>query len=334
MHIQFVGYITLADNSVVLRLPSGYNSLSAMVKKEILVLTEPGQLLRQAIQTEKPLQIVGTIHAYAARLAEASGHKALYLSGAGVANSRLALPDLAMTSLDDVVTEVTKITQASTLPLLVDADTGWGSPLNIRRTFSMLSKAGAAGAHIEDQTEAKRCGHRSGKKLVSTESMVGKIKAALDGRNSDSFMVMARTDAFAVEGLQGALERARTYEAAGADAIFVEALDSLDHYLQFTRALTIPVLANITEFGKTPLFSRESLAKVGVSMILYPLSAFRAMNQAALKVYEAILQQGTQQSVIPLMQTRDELYQYLQYENYEKELDEYNQLMEREDANN
>lgn len=305
-----------------------------MVKREILVLTEPGQLLRKAIQTYKPLQIVGVIHAYAARLAESVGHQALYLSGAGVANSRLALPDLAMTSLDDVVAEVTKITQSSNLPLLVDADTGWGSPLNIQRTFAMLSKAGAAGAHIEDQTEAKRCGHRDGKKLVSTETMVGKIKAALEGRNSDTFMVMARTDAFAVEGITGALARAMAYQDAGADAIFVEALSSLDEYQQFCQVLSIPVLANITEFGKTPLFSRESLSKVGVAMILYPLSAFRAMNQAALKVYEAILQQGTQQSVLPLMQTREELYGYLHYERYEKELDHYNQLMERADGNN
>lgn len=298
------------------------------------MLNEPGQLLRKAIQTQKPLQIVGVIHAYAARLAESAGHKALYLSGAGVANSRLALPDLAMTSLDDVLAEVTKITQATNLPLLVDADTGWGSPLNIRRTFAMLSKAGAAGAHIEDQTEAKRCGHRDGKKLVSVDAMVGKIKAALDGRNTDVFVVMARTDAFAVEGLEGALNRALAYQAAGADAIFVEALSTLEQYQQFAQALQIPILANITEFGKTPLFSRESLAKVGVSMILYPLSAFRAMNQVALKVYEAILQQGTQQSVLPLMQTREELYQFLQYETYENALDEYNQLMEREDDNN
>lgn len=298
------------------------------------MLTEPGQLLRKAIQTHKPLQIVGVIHAYAARLAESVGHQALYLSGAGVANSRLAVPDLAMTSLDDVVAEVTKITQSSNLPLLVDADTGWGSPLNIHRSFAVLSKAGAAGAHIEDQTEAKRCGHRDGKKLVNLETMVGKIKAALDGRNSDAFMVMARTDAFAVEGLTGALERALAYQEAGADAIFVEALGTLDEYQQFCQALEIPVLANITEFGKTPLFSRESLAKVGVGMILYPLSAFRAMNQAALKVYEAILQHGTQQSVLPLMQTREELYRYLQYEQYEKELDQYIQLMERADGNN
>ncbi len=298
------------------------------------MLNEPGQLLRKAIQTQKPLQIVGVIHAYAARLAEAAGHQALYLSGAGVANSRLALPDLAMTSLDDVLAEVTRITQATNLPLLVDADTGWGSPLNIRRSFALLSKAGAAGAHIEDQTEAKRCGHRDGKKLVSIDTMVGKIKAALDGRNTDAFVVMARTDAFAVEGLEGALNRALAYQAAGADAIFVEALSTLEQYQQFAQALQIPILANITEFGKTPLFSRESLAKVGVSMILYPLSAFRAMNQVALKVYETILQQGTQQSVLSLMQTRDELYQFLQYETYENALDEYNQLMEREDGNN
>jgi len=297
------------------------------------LLPEPGQLLRTAIKTHKPLQIVGVIHAYAARLAESVGHQALYLSGAGVANSRLALPDLAMTSLDDVLTEVSKIVQVTRLPLLVDADTGWGSPLNVRRTFAMLSNAGAAGAHIEDQTEAKRCGHREGKKLVSIDNMVGKIKAAIDGRNADSFVVMARTDAFAVEGMEGALMRAKAYQGAGADAIFVEALTSLDQYQQFCQAIEIPVLANITEFGKTPLFSKEALAKVGVSMMLYPLSAFRAMNQAALKVYEAILK-GSQESVLPLMQTRDELYHYLQYEKYEQELDDYMQLMEREDGNN
>jgi len=295
---------------------------------------EPGQLLRTAIQTHQPLQIVGVIHAYAARLAESVGHQALYLSGAGVANSRLALPDLAMTSLDDVITEVTKITQVTSLPLLVDADTGWGSPLNVRRTFAMLSGAGAAGAHIEDQTEAKRCGHRDGKKLVDIDTMVGKIKAALDGRTSNSFMVMARTDAFANDGMEGALMRAKAYQAAGADAIFVEALTTLEQYQQFCQAIQIPVLANITEFGKTPIFSKVALSKVGVSMILYPLSAFRAMNQAALKVYEAILQQGSQQSVIPLMQTREELYHYLQYEHYEQELDEYIQLMERADGSN
>lgn len=298
------------------------------------MLPEPGQLLRSAIASHKPLQIVGVIHAYAARLAESVGHQALYLSGAGVANSRLALPDLAMTSLDDVLTEVTKITQATSLPLLVDADTGWGSPLNVRRTFAMLSRAGAAGAHIEDQTEAKRCGHRDGKKLVDIDTMVGKIKAGLDGRCHDSFMVMARTDAFGVEGMEGALMRAKAYQAAGADAIFVEALTTLEQYQQFCQAIQIPVLANITEFGKTPIFSKGALSKVGVSMILYPLSAFRAMNQAALKVYEAILQQGSQQGVIPLMQTRDELYHYLQYEHYEQELDDYIQLMEREDGNN
>lgn len=297
------------------------------------MLPEPGQLLRTAIQNHKPLQIVGVIHAYAARLAESVGHQALYLSGAGVANSRLALPDLAMTSLDDVIAEVNKIVAVTSLPLLVDADTGWGSPLNVRRTFAMLSRAGAAGAHIEDQTDAKRCGHRDGKKLVDIDVMVGKIKAALDGRQADSFVVMARTDAFAVEGMEGALMRAKAYQAAGADAIFVEALTSLEQYQQFCQAIEIPVLANITEFGKTPLFSKEALAKVGVSMMLYPLSAFRAMNQAALKVYEAILK-GSQQSVLPLMQTREELYQYLQYEKFEHELDEYLQLMERENGNN
>ncbi|MBS0288283.1 MAG: methylisocitrate lyase [Proteobacteria bacterium] len=290
----------------------------------------PGQKLRQAIKAEKPLQLPGVINAYAAKLAQSVGFKALYLSGAGVANANFALPDLAMTSLNDVLGTVQQIVNATDLPLVVDADTGWGSPLNVKRTFQMLSQAGAAGAHIEDQTEAKRCGHRQGKQLVSAIEMVTKIKAALDGREHDSFLVMARTDAFAVEGEKGALERALMYQAAGADALFIEALTSLEQYAVFTKALSIPVLANITEFGKTPLYTKAELAKQGVAIVLYPLSAFRAMNAAALKVYKAIYEQGTQQSVVDLMQNRNELYQFLNYEQFEKELDNYNQLMEHE----
>lgn len=293
-------------------------------------MDDPGLSLRKAIASEKPLQVVGVINALAARLAESAGFRALYLSGAGIANAKFAIPDLGMTSLNDVVEEVERITAASSLPLLVDADTGWGSPLNVRRSFKSLSRAGAAGAHIEDQEEAKRCGHREGKQLVSSQYMVGRIKAALDGRENESFVVMARTDAIAVEGEKAALERALIYEAAGADAIFVEAVTQLEQYQRFSSALKIPILANITEFGKTPLFTSQQLSQVGVSIALYPLSAFRAMNAVALKVFTAIRQEGTQASVIELMQNRQDLYQCLHYETYENELDHYFRLMERE----
>jgi len=286
-------------------------------------MEHPGTLLRKAIQTERPLQIGGVINAFAAKLAEKAGFQALYLSGAGVANSKFALPDLGMTSLNDVLEDVTHITNATTLPLLVDADTGWGSPLNISRTFKLLSESGAAGAHIEDQAESKRCGHREGKHIVSTQEMVGRLKAALDGRHSEYFLIMARTDALASEGIDKTLERALAYQAAGAEALFLEAVTELEQYQAFTRALNIPVLANITEFGKTPLFSKQALAKVGVSMILYPLSAFRAMNAVALKVYKTILQEGTQESVLGLMQNREDLYQLLNYEKYEQKLESY-----------
>lgn len=289
----------------------------------------PGLTLRQAIIEEKPLQIPGVINAFAARLAQSVGFRALYLSGAGIANT-MALPDLGMTSLNDVLKEVENITATSSLPLLVDADTGWGSPLNVCRSFNLLSKSGAAGAHIEDQQEFKRCGHREGKHLVKTSEMIGRIKAALDGRAHDSFVVMARTDAYPVEGEQKTLERALAYQAAGADAIFVEALSTLDQYKIFTQALSVPVLANITEFGKTPLFTKQQLAAIGVGVILYPLSAFRAMNAAALKVFSTIRQEGTQTAVIDLMQNRQDLYQFLKYEKYEQELETYLQLMEKE----
>lgn len=279
--------------------------------------------IQAALAKTNPLPIVGVIHAYAACLAEQAGHQAIYLSGAGVANSQLALPDLGLTSLNDVLEQVEKITQACPLPLLVDADTGWGSPLNVRRTFKLLSKAGAAGAHIEDQTESKRCGHREGKQLVSKSHMIGRIKAALDGRINDKFMVMARTDAIAVEGENTALDRALAYQEAGADALFIEAVTTLEQYQMFTNALKVPVLANITEFGKTPLFTREQLKQAHVKMILYPLSAFRAMNAVALKVYNTILKEGSQQSVVNLMQTREELYKTLHYEQFEKEINDY-----------
>lgn len=292
----------------------------------------PGLALRKAIIEEKPLQIPGVINAFAARMAERVGFRALYLSGAGVANT-MALPDLGMTSLNDVLNEVEHITAVSALPLLVDADTGWGSPLNVRRSFSLLSKSGAAGAHIEDQQEFKRCGHRDGKHIVKTSEMMGRIKAALDGREHDSFVVMARTDAYSVEGEQRTLDRALAYQAAGADAIFVEAMPTLEQYKIFTQALSVPVLANITEFGKTPLFTKQQLASIGIGIILYPLSAFRAMNAAALKVFSALRQDGTQQAVVDLMQSRQELYQYLEYEKYEQELESYLQLMEKEYGN-
>lgn len=282
-----------------------------------------GDSLRQLVTTTEPLAIAGVIHAYSAKLAEIAGFKAIYLSGAGVANAHFALPDLAMTSLPDVVDLVIKITAVSSLPLIVDADTGWGSVLNIKRTFYELSRHGAAAAHIEDQTEAKRCGHRDGKQLVSKQEMVNRIEAAIDGRCDPSFMVIARTDAVAVEGEQAAIDRVVAYQAAGADAIFVEALEQLEQYKNFTQALNIPVLANMTEFGKTPILTRSQLKQVGVQMVLYPLSAFRAMNLAAQKVYETILNEDSQQSCLPLMQTRDELYRTLDYEKFEQELDKY-----------
>jgi methylisocitrate lyase len=281
-----------------------------------------GTRLRDALELERPLQIVGTVNAYSALLAERSGFRAVYISGAGVANASFGLPDLGMTSLDDVCEDVRRITSVTDLPLLVDADTGWGGAFNIARTCSQLIKAGAAGMHIEDQVAAKRCGHRPGKELVPAAEMVDRIKAAVDGRTDDAFVVMARTDAHAVEGQQAALDRAAQYVAAGADIIFAEALTTLDEYRQFTAAVPVPVLANLTEFGKTPLFTTQQLAAAGVRLVLYPLSAFRAMSRAALEVYGAIRRDGTQKSVIDLMQTRAELYDTLGYHDYEKKLDE------------
>jgi len=278
--------------------------------------------LQSALATEKPLQIVGVIHALAARLAEQAGFKALYLSGAGVANTR-ALPDLGLTSMNDVIEEVCRITQATDLPLLVDADTGWGNPINIRRSIKMLSRYGAKGAHLEDQSDYKRCGHRDKKQLISPAQMCDRLKAAVDAKEHEDFMVIARTDALANEGLSSACERALAYEASGADAIFVEAVTDCAQYQTFTQALKVPVLANMTEFGKTPLFTLQQLNSAGVRMVLYPLGAFRAMNKAAEQVYTAIRQQGTQQSVIPLMQTREALYELLNYPALEAELEAY-----------
>lgn len=282
----------------------------------------PGARLRLAVQEEKPLQVVGAINAYAALLAEQVGYRALYLSGAGVANASYGLPDLGITSLDNVLEDVRRVTGASTLPLLVDADTGWGGAFNIARTIQQMCKAGAAGVHIEDQVQAKRCGHRPGKAIVSATEMVDRIKAAVDARVDAEFVIMARTDAVAAEGVDAAIERAHAYIAAGADMIFAEALRELSDYTKFCQAIKVPVLANITEFGQTPLFTVEQLQSVGVGLVLYPLSAFRAMNAAALKVYQAIRQQGTQASVINSMQTREELYGFLHYYQYEEKLDE------------
>lgn len=279
----------------------------------------PGQRLRQAVAAEHPLQVLGTINAYTAMMAERSGAKAIYLSGAGVANASYGLPDLGMTSLDDVLIDVRRITAASSLPLLVDADTGWGSAFNISRTIKEMIRAGAAGVHIEDQVQAKRCGHRPGKEIVSQQEMVDRIKSAVDAR-SDDFVIMARTDALAVDGMEAAIERAIACVEAGADMIFPEAMTTLDQYRTFVGAVNVPVLANITEFGATPLFTTEELDSVGVKLALYPLTAFRAMNAAALNAYQTLLNTGTQQSLLEKMQTRDELYEFLDYHTYEKKL--------------
>jgi len=276
----------------------------------------------QALEAEKPLQVVGTINAYSALLAEKAGFRAIYLSGAGVANASFGLPDLAMTTLNDVCEDIRRISYASELPLLVDADTGWGGAFMIGRTVREMIRAGAAACHIEDQVGIKRCGHRPGKALVETAEMVDRIKAAVDGRSDDKFTIMARTDAHAVEGLEAALDRSSAYVEAGADMIFAEALTTLDEYQKFTAAIDIPVLANLTEFGKTPMFTTEELANAGVSLALYPLSAFRAMAKAAIGVYETLRRDGTQKAVIDSMQTRDELYDVLGYHEYEDKLDQ------------
>lgn len=281
----------------------------------------PGQKFRQALENNKPLQIVGTINAYSAMMAERIGHQAIYLSGGGVANASYGLPDLGMTSLNDVVEDVRRITSASSLPLLVDIDTGWGGAFNIARTIEQMEKAGAAAVHLEDQVSQKRCGHRPNKEIVSTEEMVDRIKAAVDARTDKSFFIMARTDAFAQEGLEAAVERAKAYVAAGADGIFAEAVKTEEHYRAFSEALDVPILANITEFGQTELWNKEQLGEWGAAMVLYPLSAFRAMNKAAETVYQSILAEGDQRKVIDIMQTRMELYDYLNYHTFEQKLD-------------
>ena len=289
-----------------------------------------GQKFRLAIEQESPLQVVGTINAYTAIMAEASGYRCIYLSGAGVANASYGLPDLGMTSLDNVLEDVRRITGASSLPLLVDIDTGWGGAFNISRTVKEMIRAGAAGVHIEDQVAQKRCGHRPNKEIESRTEMADRIKAAVDAKTDDAFVVMARTDALAVVGLEEVIERARIFEEAGADAIFAEAMTSLDMYQRVVDAVKIPVLANITEFGATPCYTTEELASVGIKMALYPLSAFRAMNAAALNVYQTLRREGSQQAVIDTMQTRNDLYEFLGYHDYEDKLD---QLFTKESSN-
>lgn len=281
-----------------------------------------GQCFREQVKTSAPLQVVGAVNAYTAMLAEHAGAQALYLSGAGVANASYGLPDLGMTSLTEVLDDARRLTQACSLPLLVDIDTGWGHVFNIARTIRLMEDAGVAAIHIEDQEVAKRCGHRPNKAIVSAKEMGDRIKAAVDARVNPDFVIMARTDALAREGMQAALDRAAYYVDLGADMIFPEALSRLEDYRVFTQALKVPVLANITEFGKTPLFTRDELNAAGVALILYPLSAFRAMSLAALDVYRAILQQGTQAAMVSKMQTRDDLYEVLRYREFEDKLDE------------
>lgn len=280
-----------------------------------------GFKFKQAIANNKPLQVVGTVNAYCAMMAEKTGHQALYLSGAGVANASYGMPDLGMTSLDNVLEDIRRITSATDLPLLVDADTGWGGAFNIARTVKEMTKAGAAGFHIEDQVAQKRCGHRPNKEIVSKDEMVDRIKAAVDAKTDSDFYIMARTDAFQKEGLNAAIDRAAACVEAGADAIFAEAVHDLADYQAFAKALNVPILANITEFGQTPLYTKEQLSEVGVEIVLYPLSAFRAMNKAALNVYSSILSEGSQQSQVDNMQTRAELYEFLDYHSYENTLD-------------
>jgi len=286
-----------------------------------------GRRFRAALDAERPLQIAGAITAYAARMAEATGFRAVYLSGGGVAANSLGIPDLGITTMDDVLVDARRIVEASSLPLLVDIDTGWGGALNIARTIRTMERAGVAAVHIEDQVSAKRCGHRPGKEVVTKEEMVDRVKAAVDARADEDFVVMARTDALAKEGVEAAVERAAAYVEAGADMIFAEAVTEIAMYAKFKEAAGVPVLANITEFGETPLWTREELGAAGVDMVLYCCGAYRAMNKAALEVYRAIRKDGTQKNVAGLMQTREELYGFLGYHEYERKLDE---LFEKE----
>jgi methylisocitrate lyase len=287
-----------------------------------LINASPGARFRAAVAAERPLQVVGAINAFTARMAAACGFKALYLSGGGVAANSLGVPDLGISTMDDVLIDIRRITDACALPLLVDADTGWGGAFNIARTVKSFSKFGAAGLHIEDQVQSKRCGHRPGKEVVSKQEMVDRIKSAVDARSDPEFVIMARTDALAVEGMDKAIERAIACVEAGADMIFPEAIIELAMYLKFKEAVKVPILANITEFGQTPLYTRDELKTVGVDIVLHCCSAYRAMNAAALNTYQAIRRDGTQKNVLATMQTRADLYKYLDYYAYEAKLDE------------
>ena len=280
-----------------------------------------GKKFKKLVAENKPLQIVGTVNAYSAILAEKVGHQSIYLSGGGVAASSLGVPDLGITTLSDVLEDAKRITQATSLPLLVDVDTGWGGAFNIARCVREMIKSGVAAIHIEDQVSQKRCGHRPNKAIVNTSEMLDRIKAAVDAKTDSDFVIMARTDALAIEGMQSAIEKAQAFAEAGADMIFPEALNTIEQYQEFSNSLSVPILANITEFGQTPLFSKEELFEAGVDMILYPLSAFRAMSNAALNVYQHILDDGHQHNVIDTMQTREELYDFLNYHQYEMQLD-------------
>ena len=282
----------------------------------------PGLLFKKAIEAERPLQVIGAINAYHAKLAEKTGYKAIYLSGGGVAAGSLGVPDLGISTLEDVLIDIRRITDSSSLPLLVDVDTGFGGAFNIARTIRSVEKSGAAAVHIEDQIQAKRCGHRPNKSIVSQNEMVDRIKSAVDAKNDENFIIMARTDALAVEGLQSAIDRSCACVEAGADMIFPEAINDLDTYKKFTKSVDVPVLANITEFGATPLFSLDELNSVGIAIALYPLSAFRAMNKAALNIYKGLREEGTQKNLVEQMQTREELYEFLDYHEYEKKLDQ------------
>jgi len=287
-----------------------------------MAVYSPGQNFRNAVAEHAPLKVVGTINAFAARMAKAVGHRAIYLSGGGVAANSLGLPDLGISSLDDVLTDVNRITDACDLPLLVDADTGFGGAFNIARTVRSMTRAGAAGMHIEDQVASKRCGHRPGKEIVSKQEMVDRVKAAVDARTDEAFVIMARTDALAIEGMDRTVDRAIACVEAGADMIFPEAMREIDQYAKFKEAVSAPILANITEFGHTPLFTTPELGDVGVDIVLYCCSAYRAMNKGAETVYRALLEDGHQHNVLEIMQTRDELYEFLGYHEYERKLDE------------
>lgn len=291
-----------------------------------------GQRFRDAIEVERPLQVMGVINAYCARLAERAGFRALYLSGAGVANASFGLPDLGMTSLNDVVEDARRITATTDLPLLVDCDTGWGSPLTIARTVREMTRAGVAAIHLEDQVDTKRCGHRPGKQLVSAEVMVTRLKAAVDARTDSCLCIMARTDAAAGEGLEAAIERAARYVEAGADLIFAEALTEASHFEHFTASIKVPVLANMTEFGRTPLLDVKQLGQLGVRLVLYPLTAFRAMSAAAVRVYETVRKDGTQQTLLPDLQTRTDLYEVLDYYRFEAKLDREESISQQENV--